>query len=265
MPNLLSYVEHLLLHDSALQTFIVDPITEAENTHGLSKAERAVLRRTVAHLANTSLNGFSMARSQSSYRRSLRLLQNVLHTSGASMMKNTLTNAPVTANSTVFYLNVYYPNVAAGSTTDFTCQSNAAVNNIGGPYTNSQFFQIVFGEGSTTVERLVLGASQAFPNIIGYQTVSMGGLPFISQITINSRTIRADLSNSCYDLSKNPNANSVFWFYTVNGQAGTVGQSFSQYALNSGDVVSLQLIAPDSSYGFQPCAPHEMNAYAMKK
>jgi hypothetical protein len=275
MSNLLKYVEHLLHDDSALQTFIVDPITQAENSFGLSKAERAVLRRTVANLANTSVNGFSMARSLLSYRRSLRLLQNVLHTSSGDLMGQMLTNRPALAagassSSTYFNLFVYYPNVTTAGVTDFTCKSNAAVNAFGGPYANSQGFHIVFGDGSTTVERLVLGASQAFPSIFSYETVSENGATFLSQLTINNRTIRADLSNSCYDLSKNPEANSVFWFYTVNGkpgaggQSGSAGQSYSSLPLNSGDTVFLQLIAPDQSYGFQPCAPHELNAYALK-
>ena len=267
--NLLNYVSLLLSDDEALKTFLVDPITRAEGKHGLSKAERAVLRRTVAHLANTSLNGFSMERNLSSYRRSLRLLQNVLHTSGAGLAQGMLSNGPLQDGYTVFYLYVYYPNVNPG-VYDFTCQSNTDVNNIGGPYGNYQVFQIVFGSGDTTVERLILGASQAFPDVISYKTVSLQSKPYLSEITINGRTITADLSNSCYDLDANPNADAVFWFYTLNGAAnrggtsGSIGESFSEYPLKSGDVVFLQLIAPDASYGFQSCAPHELNAYAKK-
>ena len=79
MSNLLKYISHLMQDDDALHQFTIDPITDAENNHGLTKAERAVLRRTVHGLSNNSVNGYSMVRSDESYRRSLRLLQNVLH------------------------------------------------------------------------------------------------------------------------------------------------------------------------------------------
>ncbi len=257
--NLLHYIHVLLENDQALEAFIKDPAGEAENeTNGLTKAERSVLRRTVAHLPSTSKSNFTIARTAKSYRRSLRLLQNVLHNSGTKMMGDVLSNGPVTEDSTVFYLVVNYPNMDSGETLNFTCETNDDVNNIGGPYANSQFFQIVFGSGSTTVERLILGASQAFPSIISYETVTINDSPYLSSITINGRTINADLSNSCYDLSQNPDADFVFWFYSINGKAnpntsGGIGTSFADYQLQSGDTVYLQLIAPDATYGFQPC------------
>lgn len=76
---LLRYISHLMQDDEALERYLVDPITHAEGEHDLTKAERAVLRRTVHHLPQTSVNGFSLTRDFASYRRSLRLLQNVLH------------------------------------------------------------------------------------------------------------------------------------------------------------------------------------------
>ncbi len=258
--NLLHYIHVLLESDEELNSFIKDPVKAAESEeNGLTKAERSVLRRTVAHLPSTAKSHFAMTRSLDSYRRSLRLLQNVLHNSGTKMMGDVLSNGPVTEDSTVFYLVVDYPTMDSGETLDFTCEGNDSVNKIGGPYANAQHFQIVFGSGTTTIERLVLGASQAFPGIIAYDTVDIGGKPYISSITINDRTLKADLSNSCYDLSKNPDADFVFWFYSVNGEAnpatsGSLGTSFADYQLKSGDTVYLQLIAPDSTYGFYPCA-----------
>ncbi|MEM7582049.1 MAG: hypothetical protein AAF560_01600 [Acidobacteriota bacterium] len=275
---LLRYISHLLQNDDALKRFVVDPITDAEGKYGLTKAERAVLRRTVHHLPQTSLNGFSMLRHRASYRRSLRLLQNVLHNAGsksAADLHVAVDGKPVTttaddASGGTFFLYVYYPNV--NGNTDFTCQDNDYVNNnYGGPYAQSLGFQIVFGSGSTTVERLLLGASQAFPDLIGYSTVTIDSENYVSAVTVdNEYTITADLSNSCYDLSSNPNANSVFWFYSINGKpgqggsTGQAGQSFADYELNSYDTVYWQLIAPDASYGFQPCAPQENNLYAQR-
>lgn len=262
--NLLHYIHVLLENDSELEAFIKDPVNTAESKeYGLTKAERSVLRRTVAHLPSTSKSSFAMTRTLDSYRRSLRLLQNVLHNSGTKMMGDVLSNGPVTETSTVFYLIVDYPNMDSGEVLNFTAEGNDAVDNIGGPYANSQFFQIVFGSGSTTVERLVLGASQAFPDKISYETVSLpdpNGVqkPYISSVTINGRKLIADISDPRYDFKTNPSADYVFWFYSINGTAnkynsGSAGMSFADYTLQSGDTVHLQLIAPDTKYGFKPC------------
>ncbi len=273
--NLLTYVSTLLQNDDALKRFIVDPITDAEGKHCLTKAERAVLRRVVSGLSNKSVNGFSMERSLGSYRRSLRLLQNVLHNTGTKMSAHIHSNvselAAANTSPQVYHLVINYPNIS-GSSADFTCKKNADVNAAGGPYANNQGFQIVFDDtGATTVERLLLGASQAFPSLISYQTVvGTGGQRYVKEITINGESITADLSNPCYDLGANPNADSVFWFFSVNGEPGTgqtggVGGSFQDYQLQPGDTVYWQLIAPDASYGFQPCAPHTLNEYALAK
>ncbi|WP_340199706.1 hypothetical protein [Ascidiimonas sp. W6] len=271
--NLLSYISLLMHNDEALQRFIVDPITDAETKYGLTKAERAVLRRTVSNLSHHAINGFSMERTLSSYRRSLRLLQNVLHNTGTKMGVDVLSNGAVTATSQVYHLVINYPNLPSGSTTDFTCADNAKVDSYGGPYYQSQFFQIVFNDSNpTTVQRLLLGAAQAFPNIIAYNSVVMGtpAKPFISEISINGRTIKADISNPCYDLSTNPNADSVFWFYSINGMpqkgfagtTGNLGESFQDYVLTSGQTVYWQVLAPDTTYGFKSCKPHTLNEYA---
>jgi hypothetical protein len=154
-------------------------------------------------------------------------------------------------NGGIFYLYVYYP---TGGSFDYTKATNAVVNQHGGPYANYRSFQIVFGEGATTVERLLLGASEAFPSNISYQTVNgTGALPYVSEITIDGNSIAADLSQ--YNLADD----FVFWFFSVNGkpnQAGATGMnsgSFRNVFLNSGDTVFWQLIAPDAEYGFHPC------------
>ena len=260
MSKLDAYIQTLLSDDLALSLFIQNPLV-ADFVVGLTKAERSVLRRVVMHLPNTAKSGFSGARSMSSFRRSLRLLQNVLHYSSTAVHANMLSATSdveaavlpeaTSQNGGTFYLYVYYPN---GGSNDYTGKANADVNQNGGPYANYRYFQIVFGDGPTSVERLLLGASQAFPNNISYQTVNGdGGFPYVSEITIDGNMITADLSQ--YKLSDD----FVFWFYSINGQpnkggaTGIEGQSFRNFPLNSGDTVFWQLIAPDADYGFQPC------------
>ncbi|MFK7783618.1 MAG: hypothetical protein AB8B56_00810, partial [Crocinitomicaceae bacterium] len=85
--NLLNYISLLMHDDDALHAFLTDPI-QAEENHGITKAERSVLRRTVAHLSNNSKNGYSVERQLSSYRRSLRLLQNVFHNAESKMTQD---------------------------------------------------------------------------------------------------------------------------------------------------------------------------------
>ena len=77
------FISQLMHDDDALNKFLSDP-TNGGAEHGITKAERAVLRRVTAHLSNTSKNGFGIQRDLGSYRRSLRLLQNVLHKHGAA-------------------------------------------------------------------------------------------------------------------------------------------------------------------------------------
>ena len=259
--NLLNYISLLLADDQALERYLADPITEAEGTHGLTKAERSVLRRTVAHLSNKALHGFSVKRDLSSYRRSLRLLQNVLHNVGSKMVQDVQaakTNADSKDGIVLFCYSivVYSPNVT--SDTDFTCQNNAAVNAApyNGPYANHTAAYTVCLETSTppTIQQVMDEVNKYYGNPIQYATVLNGGV--VSSFTLDGNTILADLSNACYDLP-NPNADSVFWFWSINGKAnpqnsrGTV--SFASQTLQSGDTVYWQLIAPDNTYGFFPC------------
>ena len=76
--NLDHFIGHLMSNDQALAQFLADP-TNGGKEYGITKAERAVIRRVVSSLSNNAKNGFSIQRDLSSYRRSLRLLQNVLH------------------------------------------------------------------------------------------------------------------------------------------------------------------------------------------
>ena len=72
------FISKLMHDDGALNKFLSDP-TNGGQEYGITKAERAVLRRVVGHLSNKSKNGYGIQRDLGSLRRSLRLLQNVLH------------------------------------------------------------------------------------------------------------------------------------------------------------------------------------------
>lgn len=258
--NLLNYVGLLLSDDAALKTFITDPITEAEGKYGITKAERAVLRRTVANLSNKSVNGFTMARHFGSYKRSLRLLQNVLHNVGSKMVQDTMLAAP-SADSQLngsYYFSVicYYPNVS--SNVDCTDDTNLMVESqYGGPYANWSLSTVQLQNSNPTIQDVMNAAA------LPYTTVSSAqGIPYVKSLTPNGYEITADLSK--YNLSDD----FVFWFYSINGKAmpgntGFSGESFAQFTLSPGDTVSWQLIAPDAEYGFYPCGPTEGNAYAL--
>jgi hypothetical protein len=257
--KLLNYISLLLADDAALERYLIDPITEAEGEHGLTKAERSVLRRTLSHLSNKALHGFSLKRELGSYRRSLRLLQNVLDNVGSKMVQDEAAarNAQPGLNTQGYYyfvVNVYYP--AVTTSTDFTCKDNSYVQGFGGPYANqTAFFVAKLPIFRPTIQQVMDEVNLSYGNPIPYDTVLNGGV--VSSFTLGGNTISADLSNSCYDLKRNPSADSVFWFWSINGRAngknsrGTV--SFATETLNPGDTVFWQLIAPDSTYGFLPC------------
>jgi hypothetical protein len=258
--NLLHYISHLLQDDDSLQNFLVDPITSAENEYGLTKAERSVLRRTVNDLSNNSINGYSISRNLDSYRRSLRLLQNVLSNTGHKMIQD---NMKTEAGEYTFSVQAYFPpNINAGNA-GFTCKDNDYVKqNFGSPYgAYGSVYSAKLSMQNPSIKDVMDAAG------IPYETVTIDGKPYVSAFNIYDFSVAADISNSCYDLGTNPNADNVFWFYSINGKAnahnsGGIGVSFADVKLSPNDTVFWQLIAPDSTYGFQPCAPHEQNEFA---
>ena len=252
--------------DEALKRFLVAPIQEAEVQNDLTKAERAVLRRSIHHLSNNSRNGYSLQRDLSSYRRSLRLLQNVLDTNGANMlMSHAIESHPDTSSDLGIYpyaVVIYYPKDL--SNPDFTCKTNADVQKAGGAYSAHTIPSLaILGEENPTIQWVMerLRAEGSFD----YSTVTIDGKPYVSEFTIQGKKVTANLSNQCYDLKKHPEADKVFWFYSVNGtpgqgslpfrkeEDGKDGQSFADFQLKPFDVVFWQLIAPDAKYGFLPC------------
>ncbi len=269
--NLLNYIAHLLDegNESQLRKFVVDPISDAEGKWGLTKAERSVLRRTVSGLSNNSVNGYSIDRSLSSYRRSLRLLQNVLHNVGTKVAQDQVETAD---GEETYSLVLYYPNsddsivvsndpsIASGNT--YTCKNNEAVDSNRGPYKNHQSFSIALS-GSVTIGSLM--KALAAQNSIVYDSV--GGL--VLSFTVDGATYLADVNNDCYNLEKHPDADFAFWFWSLNGEAGPSTSpgtvSYEDYPIAAGTTVYWQLIAPDKRYGFKPCEAHPQNAFGKEK
>ncbi len=262
--NLGNYVRKLLSDDAALKAFLVDPIGEAEGKNGLTKAERAVLRRTVFHLSNNSKNGYSLERHLGSYRRSLRLLQNVLDNYGSKAVMDHISNSqPSDSGATGLYaysVVVYSPNVSGD--TNFTNQTNDDVNSIGGPYANSKYTFTTLGSETSTIGAVMNQLSSL--NLLSFETVDLkdpqgNTQPYVSEITIGGYQLTADLSQ--YKLSDDY----IFWFYSVNGApnvdhnpvtqgtTGDAGESYLNYPVQAGETIYWQLIAPDKAYGFQPC------------
>ncbi|PTX58792.1 hypothetical protein C8N46_112100 [Kordia periserrulae] len=268
--KLLNYIHVLMTDDDALNKFLIDPITDAEGQYGITKAERAVLRRTVAHLSNKSKNGYTVSRHLGSYRRSLRLLQNVLHHVGSKMVQD-LTEASDSSEGTYTFSMIFnLPNT--NGPVNFTCETNAAVEKYGGPYAwATPSYVVTLNNPNPTVKEVydAVNANYFSSPVMPYKTVTIGGEEYVSEIIpLSTYPITADLSNSCYDLSKNPNADFVFWFYSINGKAnpstsGAIGKSFATKTLQPNDTVYWQLIAPDATYGFQPCAGTEGTEYNM--
>ena len=264
--KLLNYISHLMHDDDALHKFSVDPITTSEKEHGLTKAERAVLRRTIHGLSNNSVNGYSLQRNLDSYRRSLRLLQNVLCNVGSKMIMdyNTLQSQKELVDICPQYIGVIV-NVPQssfkrfGGTLNYTKFTNQQVGN---PYYVHAYFQIP--TNSTMTIKAVLDQLNKTKQL-PYATIenSKGELLVngFNPYTYFDDYLIADLTQ--YTLTDDY----AFWFYSINGNAGpqnsgTIGQSFANFPVSPGDTIVWQLIAPDAKYGFLSCVPHEDNVYA---
>ncbi|MFK7749624.1 MAG: hypothetical protein AB8B65_14605 [Kordia sp.] len=275
--NLLNYISLLMHDDDALHHFLVDPI-QAEENHGITKAERAVLRRTVAHLSNNSKNGYTVARHAGSYRRSLRLLQNVLHNVGSKMTQDA-TAAEVSSNNkdiVVFPYSMVFNFPKFAEDEDYTKMTNDQVGNPYG-YSSAPLTVNLLNPAATIQE--VLEAIKSKYNtdtfFVDYETVNIDGKPYVTSIIYNVTLFtsgkslnfltKASASIELYKLSDDY----VFWFYSINGEpnkngnpvtTGTAGQSFADYKLSQNDTVFWQLIAPDNTYGFHPCDATPGNA-----
>ncbi len=257
--KLLNYISLLLSDDEALQRFLIDPITDAEGKYGLTKAERAVLRRTVFHLSNRSLNGYTLVRHLGSYRRSLRLLQNVLHNVGSKMAQEAhvaaTTPAPLEDTEQYTFTVVYYLPVLFSE--DFTGQPNSYVGN---PYANAESAVVTLSNQNPTIQN-VMDAAVSSSGVSYLTDISNSYVTALSS-TFEGWKITADFPQDASDY--------VFWFWSINGtprpsyvgDVGVQGASFTQQQLAPNDTVYWQLIAPDSTYGFMPCDATDGSAYA---
>lgn len=252
--NLDKYISTLMSNDNELAKFIKNP-EQSEEEHGITKAERSVLRRVVQHLPATSKSKFG-ARGKGSYRRSLRLLQNVLHNNATKIPHATKEEA--IEGRDYYYLMIYYP---AGGPGDYTGKTNAEIASYA---TASPLYPLLLTSKTdehgayVTVEDIMNAAAEYYR--IQY-TVKDAVVTEISDYI-------ADLTDPRYDLKLHPDANYVFWFYSVNGHPSktnkeegprTAGSgSFTTFKVRPYDRVFWQLIAPDYTYGFQHClAPDE--------
>ncbi len=271
--KLLNYISLLLSDDEALQRFLIDPITDAEGKYGLTKAERAVLRRTVFHLSNRSLNGYTLVRHLGSYRRSLRLLQNVLHNVGSKLVQDThKATTPLgqqqngtNSSNPMVSLVYYYPNVTGSENVDFTNMTNEQVQqSYCGPY-----FQCI----SKTMQ-LVVGQTDTIEGLMS-QVQSQGGVAYALNSGLLTSITLPDISlgNTGATITADPTNyvdtdDYVFWFWSINGTPNIVsglggeGSFTNAPMLSDGDVVYWQVIAPDDYYGFLSCVPTPGNAFA---
>lgn len=270
--KLLNYIGHLLdsSNDSALRAFVVDPVTESEAA-GLTKAERAVLRRTVASLSNNAVNGYSIDRALGSYRRSLRLLQNVLHHTGNKVAQDHIKASGIDS----YGLILYYPNIAANN--DYTCKDNDYVaTNGGSPYANHYSLTATFPTGTAVTIGMVMDQLET-EGLLSFKTDPSGSV--VQTFTVQGQDITANIFdpttgdlNPCYELTDPPTNHNAFWFFSLDGLAldpknapvgGTV--PFSTYPLDPNHTVLWQMFAPDTAYGYLPCEPHNQNKHGKAK
>jgi len=166
-----------------------------------------------------------------------------------------------------------FPRIPFNGPTNLTGLTNAQLQaQYGGPYAiQTRTFNVYLDIPNPTIQFVMDEVSRVyFQGALSYTTVNLGGDDFVRSILFQvlggnfGWEAIADLSNPIY---KQPNANFVFWFWSINGRAnpttgGNLGQSFAITTLQPCDTVFWQLIAPDARYGFQPCTAAPGNAFA---
>lgn len=223
------YLGKLQGDDEELKAFLADPHAAGDKA-GLSKAERATLRRVLMGASTASTNGYGIVRPLAAYRQGVRMLQNTLHRSmGAAM-------ATAAGASNAMY--VYY--------------SGDPANPSVGPYGNYVYY---YGTGSTIGELMQNIVKSGQSLIYADSTLSYPQQgPFIGSFTINGGVYDAPPPQTTQDKGI------PFWFYSVNGlpgpnTSGGNGESYFNHAIKPNDVVYWQDIAPGPQYGFQTCDP----------
>ena len=287
--NLDQYISLLLSDDAALQQFVTHP-EFAEQQHGISKADRAVLRRVIAGLSHKAKNGLSIQRDLGSYRRSLRLLQNVLHSHSAHRLAmqartqqlvgaDAKTLAAADTTSIQIYLTgnsatpgAPYDNPALAYTTYIHYSVTGSFNTIGeamdfnppsNPSINDTF--------KTTVSATVTNQEGDAGNL-SYTAVYAEGAsgPEWFMLSFSLSNFTGNI-NGTYELGYNEvTERQPFWYFSLNGAAispdsnqgyqltpgviqGEEAHGFATFPLNSSHQIVWQGIAPDLDYGFAPC------------
>jgi hypothetical protein len=275
MSKLDSYISKLLSDDDALKDFLVDPIKAAEDDHGLTKGQRSILRRVVASLSNNATNGYSIVRHLDSYRRSIRLLQNVLHLERGHAVSQAQTTSE---DDSVTYTITVYIN-GDESDPQGTKTSPAAQYRY-----NVQYTATFDSYDSTRTIKDIMNAATAV------QDSSVSLQYEYNANVVKSFSIPSSITPSGADSGKyvaapvRVNKRKPFWFFSVGGQAitgqgssysinpdasygyaGDGGEgTFEKYVPADGETqIYWQCIAPDTIYGFQSCDPTTTdNAFA---
>ncbi|MEL6557655.1 MAG: hypothetical protein AAFQ94_05680 [Bacteroidota bacterium] len=271
MSNLDKYISKLLVDDKALEMFINDPKGQS-NANGLSKADGAILRRSVHALPATAKSGLSIKRPLSSYRSSIRLLQNVLHNHHGNQLSVANGGKP----TILIYYNDTIPNWAGAP---FGSPHQAYVKSVYVDSTVSSPSNIGDAMGFTPKEHPNQGDTVSgtlnvhnSTDTVSYTATyypagSDGPLkPYITEFVIDGNSIKIP-----FDFTANERK--PFWFYSLNGSAivpiqsspdnykknpdaktGEGFESFIDYQLTAEITnITWQAIAPDMAYGFAPC------------
>ncbi len=283
MSALGTYISKLLHDNQALQDFIADPKGQCK-AHGLSKADGAILRRSVAGLPATAKSGLGITRPLNSYRSSIRLLQNVLHNHHGHLLSSYNSNPVILPTICIYYNSTWSPpNVGA----PYTDPHSAYVDHVYCFYKNNNTSAQTVGEAMGFTEQPGQPVNTPFSGSLDrwdgngqvgyagqYLPAGPGGpiKPFITSFTIDGTTYEIDFTGvTTHD--RDP-----FWFYSVNGNVivpinpgsnqyelnpeacyGAGFSSFADYNLNndcdgsSVHNITWQAIAPDQNYGFAPC------------
>lgn len=263
MSKLNTYISKLLNNDDALKSFLVDPVKAAEDENGLTKGQRSVLRRVVANLSNNSTNGYGVVRHLDSYRRSIRLLQNVLHLErGSALNKHLQTQTSKdtqSSNLETYTIYIYYNGIP----------SEPGVNS---PYAYSMHYNAAVNPGSTLGEIMAQATDYYYNKLADNMvTSSINGVNVVTSFTIpnNAGYFFPGVYNAA---PQAVTTHTPFWFFSLGGQAitndyinnsayiGNASQGFenvipSNYLPSDGsnNTIYWQAIAPDTAYGFQPC------------
>jgi hypothetical protein len=290
ISNLDHYLSLLMRDDNALEFFITNP-SKAEDTYGVTKAERAVLRRVVSGLSHQSKNGFSIRRDYGSYRRSLRLLQNVLHKHSSAQLikhhapKNDAVTTGASVNTSMYIYFTGNPSIPGAPYYNPSIAYNSYVSFIGPSTTNStrsigeaMYFSPPSNPYEGQLYTTLIPSSASVRSQYGdacllkYQCIFQNGAWYVISFILAGSN-NSNLQNGPYQLIPGDNNTRLpFWYFSVNGNAiaydpsaiydysktdrtfqGYNGQSFTNFNFYSNEPVYWQAIAPDHAYGYAHC------------